>query len=87
MNLGQSWGKYTVVGIKNIVHGKFYPNTDVLQIVALAGARGAKATAHVAKSGMVGKLQRNFGYFEGYEILDGRSEEEKAEAPELIAII
>lgn len=72
MAIGDTWGKYTVVGTKEIKHGKFFTNTDIIQIVALKGKRNAKAVAHITKSGKLSITSRgNYGWFEGAQVLDG----------------
>ena len=73
LELGTKWGKYTVTGIKKIIHGKHFPNTEITHRVALKGRRNAKATADVYGNGSLGTLRKGgFGYFEGQSILDGR---------------
>ena len=70
--VGDNWGKYTITGTKTIIHGPLFPNRNIVQEIALQGRRGAQATAYVARDGKVGTLRRDFGYFEGEQILDAR---------------
>lgn len=71
--IGQMWGKYTITGIKTIIHGKYFPNTDITHRLALKGLRGSQATANVYTEGNIGTLKKGgFGYWEGLEVLDGR---------------
>lgn len=71
--IDQKWGQYTITGIKTIIHGKHFPNTDITHRIALEGKCGAKATADVYDNERVGTLRKgDFGYFEGQSELDGR---------------
>ncbi len=68
LQLNVTIGKYTIEGIKTIVHDKYFPNTDITHKVALIGKRGGKATAYIHASGNMGKVMTgNYGYFEGLQ--------------------
>ena len=69
--INDKWGKYTVTGIQTIIHGKYFPNTSITHRIALKGQGGRKATADVYSGKDIGTL-RNYSYFEGETVLDGR---------------
>jgi hypothetical protein len=69
--IGDKIGSFEIVGTKDIIHGKFFRNTDQVQMISLKGKRGAKATAFVNKFGEVGTYRYDYGYFEGTGTIDG----------------
>lgn len=83
--IGQRHKGYTVMGIKSIIHGRLFPNTDVVQVAALKGKRGAERYAYVLQSGHV-SIIGEYGYFEGEGIIDGR-DDVKVEAADAAAKI
>jgi len=42
MTTGESINGYKVVGVRNIIHGKFFPNTNILATFTVKAKRGDK---------------------------------------------
>ena len=74
--IGQKVGNFEIVGVKEIIHGEYFPNTNISHKISLRGNRGAKRWAYVYSDVRgIGKLENATAgfYFEGIGVIDGRA--------------
>lgn len=72
LTIGSKIKGLEVVGVKGIKHGKSFPNTNIIERIALKGKRGGKYYGQVFKSGTVSIERGDYGYFEGYGVINGQ---------------
>lgn len=76
MQIGEKWGKMTVVGVKEITHGKFFTNRSIVQQVSTKGQRGGHITFSITTDGKVAtRIPGKEFAFEGRWHLDGATGE------------